>query len=119
MAARYGPIMSNVRAMVQVSWGKPLGQLGTALVSVRTGRGAHVWGEPSHDHDHRNPSGRPVAADAAAVGARPPACAGDVRRRGRGTLDYRPGAETASGGRRLPDLGRPVRLRAGHPGAMH
>src|ERR1700716_3322119 len=78
MVARYGPIMSNVRAIEQGTLGQALGQAsGTDLVEVRTGRGAHAWGA-SHDHDHRNPRRRPDAADATAVGARPPARAGHV-----------------------------------------
>ena len=66
-----------------------------------------------------HPSGRPDVADPAPAGARAAACAGDVCRRGRGSPDHRAGAETAAGGRRLPDQRRSVRLRAGHAGAMH
>ena len=72
-----------------------------------------------HDHSHRNPSGRPDSADAAAAGARPAACPGDVCRRGRRTLDHRPGAKIAAGGRGLPDQRRPVRLRHCHAGAVY
>ena len=106
--------MSNVRAIGQGSWRDRFWH-GPCI--ALTGPRARMRG-PVHDHD-RSPSRRPDAADAAAAGARPAACAGDVCRRRRGAPDHRPGAETAAGGRRLPDLGRPVRLRAGDAGAMY
>ena len=105
--------MSNVRAI-----GQPFGaDLWHGDCIVREGPDRPASKEPVHEQ--RNPSGRPDPADTKTAGARPAACAGDVCRRGRGSPDYRPGPETAAGGRRLPDQRRPVRLRPRHPGTMH
>ena len=118
MVARYGPILSNVRAIGQASGARLWDELLARACIGLSGPEGPPPGDV-HDHDHRNPSGRPDAADAAAAGARPAACAGDVCRRGRRAPDHRPGAETAAGGRGLPDQRRSVRLRARHAGAMY
>ena len=107
--------MSNLHATGQGSGDELLAR---ALYRDWAGPKARYLGEV-HDHHHRNPSGRPDAADAAAAGARPAACIGNVCRGGCRSADHRPGAEIAAGRRGLPDQRRPVRLRHRHAGAMY